>query len=453
MDHKENKNLSYFLENPLKGLLKLTYPILIGMGLHMAYEVVDMIFVGMISKTAIAALGFNIPIFFFVYGLAMGVGSGITALISKKIGEKDNIGAKKIADHGFFLAISLGIVITSTLLLIENNFLMFLNVPLKILRETKDYYEVLSLGFPMMISAIIFRSIYNGEGDSKTPTIVLSIGTILNIILDPIFIFKLNLGIKGAALATVISQTLTFLIFIYLTFIKKINFLRLNFRVKLKLETYKKIFKIGLPAGLAMIIMSSGIAILNYIVVSFGTDAVAGLQISYQMEHFFFMPVVAIATASTTVAGMFYGARRKDLLYKTIKYSFIINFSWGFFCIILFHTITPYIYYMFTKVDSIVNYSMSYMRIITYIYPIVAIGITTGRILQGLGTSIPMLLTTSLRILLISAPLSYTFVKILDRPIVWVWYAIVISAIFSVTLGLTLLKVRLDNIEDDFLHA
>jgi putative MATE family efflux protein len=449
----DNKNLIYFLNNPFKGLLKLTFPILIGMGLHMTYEVVDMIFVGMISKTAIAALGFNIPIFFFVYGLSIGIGTGITALVAKKIGEKNKTEAKKIADHGFFLAISLGILVTSILLLMENNFLLFLNVPLEILKETKDYYKVLAFGFPMMISSIIFRSIYNGEGDSKTPTLVLAAGTISNIILDPILIFKFNLGIQGAALATVVSQFLSFSIFIYLTFIKKINFLRLNFRIKLSLRAYKEIFKMGLPAGLAMIIMSSGIAILNYIVVSFGTDAVAGLQISYQMEHFFFMPVVAIATASTTIVGMFYGTRKIKHLYKIIKYSFVINFSWGLFCIILFNIITPYVYYMFTKADSIVIYSMSYMRVITYIYPLIAIGITTGRILQGLGTSIPMLLTTSLRILIISAPLSYAFVKILNRPITWVWYAIVLSAIFSVVFGLVLLKIRLNNIKDEFLYV
>lgn len=448
--NKENKNLKYFIENPFNGLIKLSIPILIGMIIHSLYHAIDMFFISLVSSKSIASLGFNMPIVFLIYGVIFGLGTGVTSLIAKYIGKKNNKEAKNIAEHALVLSFIVGLLSMFLFIIYGEKVLILINTPTEILTEAFDYLKIIAIGFIFVSLSTIFRAIYSGEGDSLTPMVILGTGTVLNIILDPIFIIYLKLGVKGAATATVISEAVVILVFIYVRFIKGNSYLKLKIKhFKFKLSILKDIFIIGIPSSLAMTIMSFGLAIYNFIIVKFGTFAVAGFQIVHQIEQFYFMPIMSVATATTTIIGMFYGVGRIDLIRKIIKISLSINVIWSLFAIIFFNIFALNIYNIFTNVEEVLSVSMSYISVIVFIYPVIAIGFTSGRIMLGLGTSIPMLITTALRIAIIAAPLGYFFTHTLDKPLYWMWYSIIIASTTSALISISWLKLRFNYIRKE----
>ena len=229
MESNSRSRLASFLENPQKALWTLAIPIMFGMGIHTLYNIVDMLFIGRLGGDAIAGVAFNMPIFFLMLGLTMGLGSGVTASIARLIGEKDKRGADNSAEHAIAMAASISGVFTLLGIYFGKDILSILGAEGDILTLGWDYLSMIVLGLPFMVFSGFFRSILAGEGDMKFPMMVAGLGTILNIILDPIFIFDLEdygnfglgMGVKGAALATVVSQLSVFLIFIYMLFVKE----------------------------------------------------------------------------------------------------------------------------------------------------------------------------------------------------------------------------------------
>ena len=165
--------------------------------------------------------------FFLVLGLTMGLGTGVTASIARFIGKDNKAGADNCAEHAVAMALFFSLLLSSLGLVFGKHILSSFGAQGEILLLGWDYLRVMCIGMPFMIFSGFFRSILAGEGDMKLPMIVAGLGTILNIILDPIFIFNLDnyggigfgMGVKGAALATVISQSIVFCVFIYLSLI------------------------------------------------------------------------------------------------------------------------------------------------------------------------------------------------------------------------------------------
>ena len=220
MKLSQNKvsRLDGFIDNPSKALWTLAFPIMAGMGIHTLYTIVDMIFIGRLGGDAIAAVAFNMPLFFLVLGLSFGVGSGVTASIARFIGAKDKVNADNTAEHAVALGLIISTILTTLGLIYGEDLLQRLGATESVLPLSWDYLKVSLIGLPFMVFSTFFRSILSGEGDMKLPMAVAGLGTILNIILDPIFIFTLGYGVGGAALASAISQLIVFLIFVYMLF-------------------------------------------------------------------------------------------------------------------------------------------------------------------------------------------------------------------------------------------
>ena len=238
LNSKSESRLESFLENPPKALWSLAIPIMFGMGIHTFYNMVDMIFIGRLGGDAIAGVAFNMPLFFLMLGLTMGLGSGVTASIARYIGNNNKVNADNSAEHALAMAGAISIVFTISGLVLGKDLLAKLGAEGIILELAWDYLYVIVVGLPFMVFSGFFRSILAGEGDMKLPMLVAGFGTILNIILDPIFIFELEnyggigfgLGIKGAALATVVCQAIVFLIFVYMLFVKKHAYITFNLK-------------------------------------------------------------------------------------------------------------------------------------------------------------------------------------------------------------------------------
>jgi len=192
---------------------------------------------------------------------------------------------------------------------------------------------------------------------------------------------------------------------------------------------FKEIFRLGLPASLSMLIMSMGAFVFNIILNS--SDAVAGYQTAGRIEHLFFLPIISIATSLVTLVGMFHGAKRYDLVNHIIKYglsqSVIISVIFSAFFFFFIDKIVP----VFTDSQAIIDISVGYFKIMAFAYPFVTLGMTSSRIMQGLGYANPMFVLTLFRVVLISAPLAWYILYVLEMPIHYVWLGPLISSILA----------------------
>ena len=453
--HLSSSRLDIFLKKPFSAILSLAVPIMLGMGIHTLYNLADMYFIGKLGGQEIAAVAFNMPIFFLILGLTMGLGSGVTASVARYIGQKDKIKADHCAEHAIIIAFFISIIFTSLGLIFGKSILIFLGAKDFILTQAWDYLFYITLGLPFMVFSAFFRSVLAGEGDMKFPMIVAGLGTILNIILDPIFIFDLkdyggfglNLGVRGAALATVVSQLFTFTIFVFMLFVKKYSYI--NYNIK-KFKPSKLIFmdivKVGVPASLSMVIMALGQAVFNKILILYSAQTVAAYQVAGRIDMLIFLPIFAIAGAMTTLVGMFYGANKIKELNYIIKYGLVSSFIITIFSSAVIYKFAYKLSSFFTNDRQVIDVSVGFLQLLCYIYPFIAIAITSGRIMQGLGKGIPVLLITLVRVVVISAPLGLYFTYILNKPVEWNWYAMMISAFLAFILAISWVRYELKKI-------
>ena len=457
MDYKSNSEsrLSSFLTDPSKALWRLAVPIMFGLGIHTLYNVIDMIFIGQLGGNAISGVAFNMPIFFLMLGLTMGLGSGVTASIARFIGDEDKKSADNSAEHALAMAGCIAIVFTILGIYYGEKILIALGAEGEILVLAWEYLSVIVLGLPFMVFSGFFRSILAGEGDMKFPMMVAGLGTFLNTILDPIFIFKLEnygnigfgMGVKGAAMATVFSQIAVFIIFIYMLFIKDHAYITFNLKdfMPSKIILWD-IIKVGLPASLSMIIMAIGQGVFNKILIYYSSQTVAAYQVAGRLDMLIFLPIFAIAGALTTLVGMFYGAREIGALNRIVRYgissAFLITLVSSSFVYLFAETFSSW----FTQDQEIISVSVGFLKRLCLVYPLVAIAITSGRVMQGLGKGLPVLLITIVRVLGVSAPLGLYFSFVLEKPVEWNWYAMMIAAFISFSIAIFWVRSELTKV-------
>ncbi|MDP6533410.1 MAG: MATE family efflux transporter [Candidatus Marinimicrobia bacterium] len=437
----QQSRFSDFLKNPSKALWTLATPIMVGMLAQTLYSVVDMMFIGRLGGDAIAAVAFNMPLFFLVLGVTVGIGSGVTASIARFVGAKQKSNADNSAEHALFLGIIISGILTTLGLLYGRNVLSLIGAPDSLVDLSWLYLRINVLGIPFLVLSILFRSIMSGEGDTKSPMIVEGSGTILNIILDPIFIFALGFGVPGAAMASVISRGIVFFVFVYMLFFKKHTYITFNLKdFSLSGSILADIVKVGFPASVSMVVMSIGQLSFNKILVHFSTDTVAAYQIGGRLDMIVFMPILSIAVGMTTLVGMFYGANEPQKVRWIIRYGIQRSFMITALLSIAIYSFAPVIVKGFSSDAFIQATAVRYIRLMTLIYPLVSIGLTSGRILQGFGLGFPMLVITLVRVLIVAVPLALVFVFVYEKPVEWVWYSMMTSAGLSMFVSLGWLK-------------
>ena len=439
MEHTNQKKppLQLFIDNPSKSMWNLAIPIMAGMGIQTLYTIIDMIFIGRLGGNAIAAVAFNMPIFFFVMGLSFGLGNGVTASIARFIGADDKVNADNSAEHAVAIAFLISAVLTSLGLIYGKDILILMGCTQEILPLAWDYLRVSCYGISFGVFSGFFRSILAGEGEMKLPMIVAGLGTVLNTILDPIFIFYLDYGVTGAAWATTISQIIVFCIFIYMLFIKHRTYIRF------KLKDFSPssfiiydIIKVGIPVSMSMVVMAIGQLVFNRLLVNYSTNAVAAYQIGGRIDMLVFLPIFGIASALTTMVGMFYGANEINKIKFISSYGIRSSLIITSICSALLYIFAPPVISIFTSDPTIQKISIDYLRIISLLFPFISIGLTIGRILQGLGQGMPSLIITTIRVIGVAGPLAYYFTFIQNKPVEWIWYSMFISGIFATIISI-----------------
>lgn len=445
-DIDTSSKLDGFVENPRRALWRLAVPVMMGMAIQNLYMLVDMAFVGRLGGGPLAALAFNMPIVFLGLGVLFGLGAGVTSVIARHIGAKDKRLADRSAEHAVALGIAIAVAFSSVAYVWGKDLLSVLGVTAEIMPLAWDYFSVLAGGYIFVVTSIFFRSILTGEGDTKTPMMILGGGTILNIFLDPLFIFTFGMGVKGAALATVLSQAAAALVFVYLLFFKKhayVTFELKDFRPSGRI--LGDIFKVGAPASFSYLVMAVGGMVFNRILVGFSEDAVAAYQVGARIDHVFMLPVIAISAGLVTLVGMYYGAERKDLIRGIASYAMRCSIGIALVMGAVFFAAAPWIVGVFSDNEAIGAIGTGYLRVIVFSYPFIAIVMLTGRALQGMGQGSPVLVLSLLRVVLLAAPAAYVFVYWMGRPVEWVWGAMVGGMVITAVIALAWLRIELSR--------
>ena len=445
MGSNKKNRLITFIKNPYSSLWKLSFPMMIGMAVQAIYMLVDTALIGnIVGSSALASLGYVFPYFFIIMGISFGLGSGVTTFIAQQIGKQNKKRAELAASHTLIIGIVLYFSLLTINLVASESLINLQGADSHSKKLALEYFFPMILGSIFMIINIFLRSILSGEGDNTFPMILMGIGTVTNLILDLPFIYYL--GIQGAAIATVISQALVSFIFIYQVAIRsnQRTFLRIKFNFNFDSTIIKEILRIGVPASFSMVIMATGSIFYNII---FDTDnQVAVFSTGGRIEHLFFLPIISIATSVVTLVGMYFGAKRIDLINNIVLYALKYVLLISVIFSILFYFNGNYFYSLFTSNLEIVNLGAEYFKVFAFAIPFISVGMICIRVMQGLGDSLPMLILTSLRVIVISCGLASFFKFIIGyNDVIFIWYSILVSAIITSTISFLWMRKKLQH--------
>ena len=406
---------------------------MLGMSVQAIYILIDTAFIGKwVGSNALAGLGLIFPTMFIIMGITFGLGSGATTVIAQEIGKGKKQLANNAAEHTIIMGVILSIIFIFIGIFFGDILIKYQSKDLDVYNQASSYFYTMLYGIPFMVLSIFFRSILSGEGDTLLPMKVLGLGTLINLLLDPLLIYYFQ--IKGAAIATVTSQAIVFIIFSYLMIFKKKTYISLNLKNFIyDFNIFNKILKLGLPASMSMVIMSIGLFFYNSILgmSEYSTNAIAAYSTAHRIEHLFFIPIISLATSMVTLIGMFYGAKKYSLInyifYYSLKSGVLISIFFGFIFYFFSNTMLTF----FTNDPQIITIGTEYFKIFSFAVPFVTIGMISSRCMQGLGNAYPMFVITCFRVIIISCSFTYYFIIYLNKPLHYAWIAIFLSCFLS----------------------
>ena len=429
--------LDEFIAHPRRAVWVVAAPMIAGFSAHSLYLVVDTMFIGWLGPHALAAATFVGVLFFFAVALIFGLATGVTACIAQAIGRRDHEGAERIAANGLSFGMLLGVAFAAIGLIYGHDMIPLLGAEGESIEQAWQYLQPISFALPIFFASAAIRAVLTGEGDAKTPMVVLAIATVINTGLDPLFMFTFGWGIRGAALATLAAQLFSLFAFVYVAFVRKRMHTRFHLRFLFPSRRLLwTITVIGFPAAAAQLVMSVGSGLINRVLAEFGQAAVAGYGAASRVDMIVALPVMGLAGATVTVIGMFAGAGRADLVRHVSLYSYRWAVSIAAVVGMLAFAGSEHVIGLFTKDAYALEVGRGYLTYMVFMYPLMAFGMTTGRALQGLGYGIPALLITMLRVLLIAIPGSYLAVYVFDAPIETIWLCFLLGGLASTTLSI-----------------
>jgi putative MATE family efflux protein len=420
--------------NISKQILKFTGPMLVGNLFQQTYSIIDCILVGkLLGKDALAAVGASFPIIFMLVSLVIGIASGGTVLISQYYGAKDFTKVRKTIDTLYIFIFIASIVITITGILLSTHIFQIIKLPPEIMPNAVVYLNTFLLGTIFLFGFNGISAILRGLGDSVTPLIFLVIASIINIMLVIIFIKYLKLGIKGAAWATVLSQTVAFfLAIIYLNKnhkLVRIRFMNLHFDWAI----FRQTFRIGLPSGFQQTIVSVGMVALLRIVSGYGAIVLAAYSIVGRIDNFAMMPAMNFGQALSSFTGQNIGANLRKRVHFGLLATLGISVMTSAVIAILVIFLKYPLMKMFTNDPGIISVGSNYLIIVSSFYIIFSIMFSFNGLLRGAGdTLIPMFITL-LSLWIVRIPFAYFLSHHIGET--GIWWAIpiawVIGAVFS----------------------
>ena len=431
-------NKQILADDNLKRLLfKLSLPAMTGMFVMALYNVIDTIFIGRsVGALGIAGLSIVFPIQMIVMAVGQLLGIGGASVVSRRLGENNIEQAKKVLGTVYTSVIILSLLITLSALIFKTQLLQLFGASTAILPFAQDYYEIIIFSTILFVTGMTSNNLVRAEGHAKIAMISMLIGAGMNILLDPIFIFVLNMGIKGAAWATVISQ---FLSVIYvISFINgKDSILSIEIKnLKIKLSILKQVFAIGISSFMRNVAGSFVFILFNRALGVYGGDlAIAAYGIVQRFLRFLVLPTIGIAQGLQPIAGFNFGAREFDKVKTVAKLATLWATALTVLAFIISEAAPRQMMMIFTDSPELIDVGANAMRLIMLMVPVVGFNIVLTSLFQALGKVIPSLILSMSREIIFLIPAILIMPQFLGLN--GIWLSMPISDLLSFILSLS----------------
>lgn len=426
-----------------KLLFNMALPAILSMTINALYNVVDSIFVSRISEDALTAVSIVNPLQMMIIALSVGSGVGINSLIARRLGAKNQEEADKAAStsiriglFNYLIFLIIGVFFTKIFVA------GYAEEGTYIFDAACEYCVIVCVGSLFINIQVVLEKVLQSTGNMVAPMLCGLTGAIVNIVLDPILIFGLvgmpEMGVAGAALATVIGQMCGMLVGVIIV-IRGEHLVSIKLRgFKIDWQIVKDIYKVGLPSIVMQSIGSIMIIFYNMILVVYSTTAVAVLGIYFKIQSFVFMPVFGLNQGAMPIMGYNYGARDRERLMATYKSAFKVAFVVMMLGTLLFQLLPRQLLMMFDASPEMYEIGIPALRLISICFIPASFGIITGTLFQGTGHGMLSLYGSLIRQLFGILPLAFILIRI--GGVTLSWMAFPLAEILGVTYSAIMLR-------------
>lgn len=418
--YKENKS-------EVLSILTIALPTIVDMFVQTLLGFFDLIMVGRLGPEAIASVGLGTAPILTVIPIFFAISVGTTAMVSRAFGARNYEEVKEGMSQSLILGIPAAFIVTFAFVVFGKNILGIIskNQPIT---EALSYLKVISLGIPFLCFNIIFSYGFRSINKAKIPMINNTISIFLNIFLNYIFIFVLNLGVFGAGIATTMSRGIVTLIFSFLIIYKKNYCIALTTKdFKINKDICKRLLKVGLPSAGEQGLFRIGMLIFEAMVINLGTLQYAAHKIALTAESFSFNLGFGFSVAGTALVGQYLGAKEyqeaKKAGYLNMFLAISVMTAFGF----IFMISPKFVISMFTKDQAIVPMASSALRIVSIAQPILAVSMVLSGALRGAGDTKSVLWITSVGMFFVRIPLTYLFLYIFNFGLNGAWLVMILD--------------------------
>ncbi|MFC1951279.1 MATE family efflux transporter [Chloroflexota bacterium] len=433
-------------------LFRFSGPAIVSMTVASTYNVVDRIWVGRIpgeeGLQSLTALGYVFPVMMAFMAILIGTGVGSASLISRRLGAGDKRGANRIAGITITMTIVLGILMTAVVLPNMDGILRLIGAgdatpyDAKVLQLAKNYLSIIATFAFVNAFSLTVGSIIRAEGSPTFPSVVMIIAALTNIALDPIFIHVLDMGVKGAATATVIARSVSVVLFIYYFISAKTSF-RLKARSFLpNIRILAQIYKVGLASIVRMSAFSFVTILANRIATSFSTDHVAVLSVLFTISSFAIMPCMGLGQGMLPLVGYNYGASLKERVGEVVSKASVIALLWGIMCTLLALLIPTQLVSLFNSDPEFLIIGTKAIRIFAIAFFTAGLQIMLSSFFQGLGRGIASLILASSRQIIFLIPAILILPRLFNETGFWYSFPTADLCAITVTLIWTAFEYR-----------
>jgi putative MATE family efflux protein len=424
-----------------KLLIKLSVPATLAMIVNALYNIVDAIYIGQgVGFLGMAGLTVSFPIQMFILALGQMVGIGGGALASISLGEGNREKADNVAGNSYVLIVILGLAITLLGSFFLDPILKTFGATENVLPYARDYMSVIFYGAVFFSFSVVGNNLVRSEGNAFVAMVSMMIGAGLNIILDPIFIFVLDMGIRGAAIATILSQFMSFVYLLFYMYSGKSIFAIKPRHLRPHASYMGQILSLGFPAFSRQVGGSILAIFLNNAIVRFGGDiALSAYGAINRIIMFLFMPMFGVLQGFQPIAGFNYGAKRFDRVRESIRITMFIlialaTLGWG--VAQLFPTL---IMRLFTPEEEVIRIGAQALRIIIIAIPFVSVQIMSATVFQALGKPKPAFFLSLLRQFILFIPLMYIIPQVTGLGLIGLWLTFPVSDVISTIVSIFML--------------
>lgn len=415
-----------------KLIVRFAIPLFLGLIFQQLYNVADSIIVGKFlpnGEQALASIGAAFPVIFFLISFVIGISNGATIIISHYFGNKDYEGIQRVIDTSNIFLFVCGAILSVVGIFFAEPVFAYMNLPEEIIPDAVLYMHIYCAGFIPMFGFHGISAILRGVGDAKKPLYILIISSVLNVVLDLLFILVFKMGVGGVAWATILSQGATCIaIIIYLN--KKHPLLKIRLKnLVFDFAIFKQSVVIGFPSGLQQSFVGIGNIALISIVSRFGTTVVAAYSVAGRIDMLCTVPALALSMALSTFVGQNMGAKKIERIvvgYRvTVLYSIIISAVLSILTIIFRQELMS----LFTNELSLIPIGASYLLVVSPFYACFAILFISNGVLRGAGDTIIPMFVTLFALWGIRIPLSNWLSTLYGE--IGIWWGIPLGWIFG----------------------